>query len=39
MDSLESKEECPELEDTIRTHIYFGMHKFEQIKSEQTDDS
>lgn len=31
MDSKESKLECPEEPDTVRTHIYFGMHKFEFI--------
>ena len=31
MDSKESKIECPEEPDTVRTHVYFGMHKFEFI--------
>jgi hypothetical protein len=31
MDSKESKLECPEEKDTVRTHVYFGMHKFETI--------
>lgn len=31
MDSKESKLECPEEPDTVRTHVYFGMHKFEFI--------
>ena len=34
MDSKESKLECPEQKDQIRTHITFGMHKFEIIKRE-----
>ena len=31
MDSKESKLECPDEPDTVRTHVYFGMHKFEFI--------
>ena len=32
MDSKEYKIECPEEPNTVRTHITFGMHKFELIK-------
>ena len=31
MDSKDSKLECPEVKDTVRTHVFFGMHKFEIV--------
>ena len=32
LDDKEIEKECPIPKDTIRTHFYFGMHKFEIIK-------
>lgn len=38
MDSKESKLECPEVEGTTRTHVIFGMDKFEIIKRKKQED-
>lgn len=32
MDSKEMRAECPETKDVSRTHVYFGMQKFEIIR-------
>ena len=31
LDDKTISEECPLAKDCIRTHIYFGMHKFEVV--------
>lgn len=38
MDHPDALKECPTVKNYTRTHVHFGMHKFELIQKEITSD-